>query len=232
MVWQLAGAAIAGYGAYRANQQTKASTARQMAFQERMSNTAHQRQVKDLRAAGINPILSAKLGGASTPQGASYTAQNVGAAAVQGYGTMATARQAMAQSKYISGPQTRKTNWDASVSREKSFEINATTRKIEQTTNIEQVLHEERWERLFSKMGPDNVIASVAANLHGVPMEKILKGTAGAEKNALVKMMTELQGYKSTVRREVVGGGQVLEETAKAIANDIMNVLNKLGKIL
>lgn len=73
----IAGGLIGGIGKIFQNSENKKAAQKQMDFQERMSNTAHQREITDLKAAGLNPILSAKLGGASSPGGASPNIQSI-----------------------------------------------------------------------------------------------------------------------------------------------------------
>lgn len=58
-----------------ANATSLQSSREQMAFQEKMSNSAYQRATQDMTQAGLNPMLAYSQGGASTPSGASMTAQ-------------------------------------------------------------------------------------------------------------------------------------------------------------
>lgn len=73
----LVGSALGIWGQSQTNAANAKEAQKNRDWQERMSNTAHQREVADLRAAGLNPILSATGGsGASTGHGAQATMIN------------------------------------------------------------------------------------------------------------------------------------------------------------
>ncbi len=141
MSWFDIGASIiSGVGSYlgakKTNKANIAIAREQMAFQERMSSTAYQRSMDDMRKAGLNPILAYKQGGASSPGGAGIPAvDEYGPGSRQAVSTAITLRRQKADIKLIE-EQEKKTTQENVLTRlqQKVTEMDFKRKAIEVVT--------------------------------------------------------------------------------------------------
>lgn len=141
----IGGSLISTVGGFLGNRAAQGAANRQMDFQREMASTQHQREVADLRAAGLNPILSATGGsGAASPGGALAQVGNPLEGAGQGIQNAAQMAFRNPLQKAEVDLKEKEAQLADSAAKEKDWNSNKLKWEIENINEVNKIL---RWDQ-------------------------------------------------------------------------------------
>lgn len=136
---------LAAAGGIYSAKMTQQEAQRNRDWQKMMSDTSYQRAVKDMRAAGINPMLAYAQGGSSTPSGAMSSYSNpfdTAAYALNESESIRNLRKAQ-QSQIELNKTQAELNTSASALNESRKETEATTRAVNAANVLESATRQQ-----------------------------------------------------------------------------------------
>ncbi|UYD39199.1 MAG: DNA pilot protein [Wigfec virus K19_141] len=184
----------------RANKENKLEAQINREFQERMSSTAYQRAMDDMKKSGLNPMLAYQQGGASVPSGSQATVQSasktgLAAAGLQAYTGISAARS------QIQNANTAQAQSESSISLQAAQSANAlaSTEKTQADTvkTIDSIKNQKAQRKLLQNQAKLENVKTSAADMAN-------KGLSTLERtsNALLKNTSKPSVNNKTLKYE------------------------------